>query len=129
MTEQRTFYDLGRQQQSILEVVWGSGGASVRKVWDHLSPDHKLAYTSVLSAMQKLERMGWLRHRRQARSYVYTAAHPRAEATLDASRKFVQRVYGGDVFKMMRQLLTDPDTRAGSRPSLRTLVELRHSAA
>jgi BlaI family penicillinase repressor len=129
MPQKKTLYDLGGQQRSILEIVWGTGGASVREVWDRLSPDRRLAYTSVLSAMQKLERMGWLRHRREARSYVYTAAVPRERATLEAARRFVHRVYRGDAVAMLRQLLTDPGIRAGSRPPLRTLVELRRNAA
>ena len=127
--EKKTFYDLGQQQQRILETVWNRGGATVREVWETISPNRRLAYTSVLSAMQKLERTGWLRHDQVDRSYVYRATRPREVATLEAARKFVDLVYDGDTFAMLRQLHRAARVEGGPPPTLRALVDLRRSVA
>ena len=40
----------------------------------------RLAYTTVLSVMQKLDKAGWLTHREEGRAYVYRPAMSRDEA-------------------------------------------------
>jgi len=70
--------DLGQLQRAVIEVVWELGEASVHQVRKRLACKKKLAYTTVLTAMQKLEKAGWLRHRTQGKSlYLYTDANPR----------------------------------------------------
>ena len=53
----------GELQRAVIEVVWELGEASVRQVWKRLCRNKELAYTTVLTAMQRLERAGWLKHR------------------------------------------------------------------
>lgn len=38
------------------------------------------AYTTILSTLQQLERVGWVTHRRQGRRHLYRAALSRSEA-------------------------------------------------
>ena len=72
--------DLGQLQRAVIEVVWELGEASVHQVRKRLSSKKKLAYTTVLTAMQKLEKAGWLRHRTQGKSYIYLPTWTREEA-------------------------------------------------
>ncbi len=125
---QRTLYELGEQQREIVEVVWTHGGATVREVQRSVAGGDRLAYTSILSAMQKLERLGWLRHERQARRYVYRVPFSRRQAELSATRKFLQRVYGGDLATLLVDAAGNsfPD---GTKPSLKSRVDLRRGAA
>ncbi len=129
MHKNKTIYDLGDQQRAILEIVWAAGRATVREVWERLSADRPLAYTSVLSVMQKLEKSGWLRHESEGRCYVYRAACDRHESTLTALNKFVDRVYDGDPAGLLGQLYGQAGRVGRARPSLRTLVDFRRSAA
>ena len=50
--------DLGELQRAVIEIVWDLGQASVHQVRRQLSRKKKLAYTTVLTAMQKLEKAG-----------------------------------------------------------------------
>ncbi|MHC4060966.1 MAG: BlaI/MecI/CopY family transcriptional regulator [Planctomycetota bacterium] len=72
--------DLGRLQRAVIETVWELGEASVHEVRQKLGQKKKLAYTTVLTAMQKLEQAGWLRHRNEGKSYVYLPTRTREEA-------------------------------------------------
>ena len=65
--------DLGELQRSVLETVWDLGEASVHQVRERLNRTKQLAYTTVLSAMQKREKAGWLDHRTEGKSYMAVA--------------------------------------------------------
>ena len=123
--KEKALNELGDQQLAIVQSVWERPGATVREVRASLGGD--LAYTSVLSAMQKLERMGWLRHEREPPRYVYHVTRSRREATRQATRSFVDRVLGGDpsgVSQVLGAVSSVP-----TRPSLKMLVEYRRSIA
>ena len=51
----KTLYQLGDQHGRIIDILWHNDGATVREVWQELGGDSALGYTSVLSAVQKLE--------------------------------------------------------------------------
>ena len=55
---------LGKLQRQVVEAVWEAGEATVRQVWDRIDPRKKMSYTTILAAMQRLEKSGWLRHRK-----------------------------------------------------------------
>jgi BlaI family penicillinase repressor len=123
-----TLYELGAQQREIVEAVWSRGQASVRDVQQSVAGGDRLAYTSVLSAMQKLERVGWLRHERRARRYVYRVTFSRRQAERAATRKFLQRVYRGDLATFLADAAGSPFPEK-AKPSLRSRVDLRRGAA
>ena len=71
---------LGKLQRAVVEVVWELGEATVRQVWERLSPDKEVSYTTILAAMQRLEKSGWLRHRAEGKSNVYLPTRTREQA-------------------------------------------------
>lgn len=72
--------DFGELQRAVIEAVWESGEATVRQVWKRLCREKELAYTTVLTAMQRLERDGWLKHRVEGKTHVYLPTRTRAQA-------------------------------------------------
>jgi len=50
---------LGELQRAVMEAIWEMGEASVHDVREVLARRKKLAYTTVLTVMQKLEKAGW----------------------------------------------------------------------
>jgi predicted transcriptional regulator len=117
--------DLGELQTAIMEMVWKLGEASVHQVRARLKRDPALAYTTVLSAMQKLEKAGWLRHRREGRTYVYRATRTRDQASTHSLRDFARRVFGGDAKLMFRSLLADDRLSDEDLAAIREMVERR----
>lgn len=111
--------DLGELQRSVIEVVWELGEASVHQVRERLGRKKKLAYTTILTAMQKLEKSDWLRHRSEGKVYIYTPVKTREEAGAGSVRKFVERIFDGDAVSMFQHLMRD------SKLSDEELIELR----
>jgi len=116
---QKSFDNLGRLQRAVLEIVWELGQASVHQVKDRLSCKKNLAYTTVLTAMQKLEKAGWLRHRTEGKSYIYLPTRSREEAGAKSVQRFLKRVFDGNAVLMFQHLIRE------SNLSDRDLRELR----
>jgi len=97
----------GQLQRAVIEIVWELGEASVRQVWKRLCRRKELAYTTVLTAMQRLERDGWLRRRVDGKKHVYLPTKTRAQAGAGSVRKFVQRMFDGNALLLFRQLVEE----------------------
>jgi predicted transcriptional regulator len=97
----------GELQRAVIEVVWELGEATVRQVWKQLCHERELAYTTVLTAMQRLEQAGWLKHRTEGRKNVYLPTRTRAQAGAGSVRKFVQRMFDGNALLLFRQLVEE----------------------
>src|SRR5262245_48477910 len=116
---------LGPLQKAIMDTVWELDEATVQQVLDRLSREKPLAYTTVLSAMQKLEKLGWLRHREEGRSYVYQPTRSREEEGKNSLRRFVDKVFGGDPMLLFQHLLEDHDLSAADLNELRKMLNQR----
>jgi predicted transcriptional regulator len=115
--------DLGELQRAVLETVWELGEANVHQVRERLAGRKQLAYTTVLSAMQKLEKAGWLRHRAEGKTYVYLPAQTREQAAAGSVRGFVNRVFAGDAVTMFQHLIRESKLSADDLGELKRLIE------
>lgn len=116
---------LGELQRAAIEVVWELGEASVRQVWRHLCNKKELAYTTVLTAMQRLERAGWLKHRTEGKKNIYLPTRTRAQAGAGSVRKFVQRMFDGNALVLFRQLVEEGELSDAELRELQQLINKR----
>jgi predicted transcriptional regulator len=63
---------LGRLEQEVMEVVWQSGAVSVRDVRAQIP--RAVAYTTVMTTLDRLFKKGLLHRERDGRAFVYQAA-------------------------------------------------------
>lgn len=103
-----------------MKVVWDHGPATVRDVYEALRTRRRIAYTSVLTMMNVLERKGHLRKRAEGRSFRYQPARPRTQVVKAMVREFLDRVFGGSAQPLLVHLvedrqLTDDDLRELAR--------------
>ena len=115
--------DLGQLQRAVIEVVWELGEASVHQVRKRLGRKKKPAYTTVLTAMQKLEKSGWLQHRTQGKSYIYLPTRTREEAGARSVRKFAERVFDGDALLMFQHLMRQSKLSDEELRELRKMID------
>jgi BlaI family penicillinase repressor len=115
--------NLGELQRKVLEIVWERGEASVHDVLRVLGRRRKLAYTTVLTVMQKLEKAGWLEHRSEGKSYIYTPTRSREEAGAGSVRQFLKRVFEGDAVAMFQHLIRESDLSDEELGELRKMIE------
>ncbi len=115
--------DLGQLQRDVMEIVWERGEATVHQVRDALDRGSQLAYTTILTTLQKLERSGWLDHRPQGKSYVYFPTQTREQAGAGSVRHFVKRVFDGNAVAMFQHLIQEGNLSDGDLNELRKMIE------
>ena len=113
---------LGKLQREVVEAVWDLGEATVRQVWERICPKKDLAYTTILAAMQRLEKSGWLRHRIEGRSNVYVPTRTRQQAGLSSIHKLAQRIYDGNALLMFRHLVEEGDLSDAELQELQKVI-------
>lgn len=80
---------LGDLERSVMDVLWASDGwLTAREVAGRLHHERDLAYTTVLTVLERLERKGFVLRQRAARAHRYAASDSReavvAEAMMEA---------------------------------------------
>ena len=63
---------LGQREREILSILCGLGSASVQQVSERLST--MLAYTTVMTTLDRLFKKGFLERRKEGRAYIYSAS-------------------------------------------------------
>jgi len=114
---------LGELQRAVLEIVWERGEASVHDVLRHLDHRKILAYTTALTVLQKLEKAGWIEHRSEGKSYIYTPAVSREQAGAGSVRGFLSRVFEGDAVAMFQHLIRESDLSDDELRELRRMID------
>ena len=61
-----------RLELECLKALWLLGQANVRQIRELISPHRPLAYTTVMTVMDRLARRGCVRRQKTGRSFVYT---------------------------------------------------------
>jgi predicted transcriptional regulator len=70
---------LGHLEESVMEVLWANGESNVRAVADHL--ERPLAYTTVMTTLDRLYKKGLLERRKAERAFLYSPKLSRDEFT------------------------------------------------
>jgi BlaI family penicillinase repressor len=121
--KKKSLDDLGELQRAVIEIVWELGRANVHEVREHLAGGKKLAYTTVLTALQKLEKTGWLTHENQGKSYVYLPTATREQAGGKSLRKFIKHVFDGDAVLMFQHLMRETNLKDDELRTLRQMID------
>jgi len=90
-----------------MKVVWSRRAATVRDVYEDLRARRRIAYTTVMTMMNILERKGHLKKRTEGRSFVYQPARPKRQVVGAMVREFLDRVFGGSAEPLLVQLVQD----------------------
>ena len=98
---------LTTQELALMKVVWERGPSTVRDVYEALLEDRHIAYTTVMTMMNVLERKGHVRKEAEGRSYRYHPVRPRGQVVGSMVREFVDRVFGGSAEPLLLHLVED----------------------
>src|ERR1700712_446436 len=78
-----------------LKALWELGEANVKDVRRLLTGNRKLAYTTVMTVLDRLERRGGVRRRKIGRSFIYTPMLSRESLRRLALKEFVDSFFDG----------------------------------
>src|SRR6202161_4118885 len=86
-----------------MQVLWRVGNSTVSAVQAELKPP--LAYTTVQTVLNILERKGKVRRELEGRAYVYSAKVTEAKALGQGVRDLIDRMFGGSSEELVMSLL------------------------
>jgi predicted transcriptional regulator len=93
-----------------MQVVWKCGRCTVSAVQEEMEPP--LAYTTVQTMLNILERKGKLKRELRGRAYVYSATITEAQALGQGVRDLIDRMFGGSSEELVMSLLKNGDIDA-----------------
>jgi BlaI family transcriptional regulator, penicillinase repressor len=121
----KPLHGLGSLQSEVMDLVWGQGEATVAQLFETIGARRRITYTTILSAVQKLERKGWLKHRTAGRAYVYYAVRDRLQVGGRTLRDLLRTAFEGDPRLLLTSLLEDTKLSDSDLKELRKLIEQR----
>ncbi|MCG8651039.1 MAG: BlaI/MecI/CopY family transcriptional regulator [Pirellulales bacterium] len=94
-------------QHEIMDIVWNAGveGIATSEVWQLVGEKRKVARTTILNQVDRLEKRGWLVRRKAAGSYRYQAAIDREETERLLADQFVNHFFRGSPGRLVASLL------------------------
>lgn len=116
---------LGDLERVVMDVVWaadqrGEGPLTVRQVHESVGAQRELAYTTVMTVLDRLAKKGLLQQQRDGRAYRYRPLATREELTASALRNALGGLDRGDRQAAMMHFMADatPDELEDLRAAL-----------
>ena len=99
----------------ILDVLWTTGPASVRRVFDLLSERRAVTYTTVLKFMQIMNGKGLVKRDEKAKAHVYCPTQTQEETQKTLVGDLLDKAFRGSAMKLVQHVL---ETKPSSREEL-----------
>lgn len=94
---------LTKLELKIMQVIWKRGNSTVAEVQGEIEP--ALAYTTVQTVLNILERKGKLKRELEGRAFVYSAKVSEERAVGQSLRDMIDRMFGGSSEELVMSLL------------------------
>jgi predicted transcriptional regulator len=105
-----------------MKALWQSGPSTVQAVQERL-PGERLAYTTVQTMLNILQRKGRVKRRLVGKAYEYRAVLSRDKAVREALRDMLDRMFGGSVEALLMTLVKSRQLDADKLGKLQQLIE------
>jgi BlaI family penicillinase repressor len=110
------------QELEIMKIVWELESATVRDIYEALLRKRRVAYTTVMTMMQILERKKYLKRTKADRAWLYRPAQPKGKVIAGMVREFVNRVFNGSAEPLLVHLVEEHKL---SREDIEEITRLR----
>ena len=114
---------LSAREVDVMNVLWERGSATVSEVLDELRDE--LAYTTVLTILQRLEDKGHVRHESEGKAHRYLPVLERGTVQDSAIRRMTRNLFGGSPGLLVTRLLGEGELTEAQLRELRALVDER----
>ncbi len=97
---------LSQSQAEIMEVIWEYGEVSASQVRQHLADRKRdVARNTVRTLLERMEEKGWLTHRVDGRTYLYSATHAKEATAGGRVLEVLDELCGGSPEALMTALI------------------------
>ena len=106
-----------------MRVLWGGGAGNVQKVLQGLTGEPQLAYTTVQTTLNVLQRKGRVKRKLVGRAYEYSAIVSQEAADSHAIKDVLQKVFRGSVDELLLSLVRSKQLDARKLAELQAKLE------
>ena len=106
----------------IMQVLWENGASTVQAVQEKL-PGESLAYTTVQTMLNVLQRKGRVKRKLVGKAYEYRAVLSRERALREAAGDLLDRMFGGSVDALLMSLVKSRQIDAKKLAELQQLID------
>src|SRR6185369_16896850 len=120
----RNDFELGEAELAVLRVLWESGAQTVREVMAHLhEKGRKVAYTTVLTFLTRLEQKGYVASNKTDIAYVYRAKISKQSVARSRVRSLLEQLYDGAAGPMLLHLIENERFSSEELAALRKMID------
>jgi predicted transcriptional regulator len=105
---------LGELESRVLDLVWRMKSGTVREVKEKLSGKRSIAYTTVMTTMDRLYEKGYLTRVKRGKGYVYAPRVSRQEVGKSVMKKWLRnmlRAFGEPSMSCLVEAIREVDSR------------------
>jgi BlaI family transcriptional regulator, penicillinase repressor len=114
---------LADREAEIMDVLWEQGPSTAAEVRECVSD--RLAYTTVLTMLRKLEAKGYVGHTEEGRAHRYRALIARDAARQSALRSLSAKLFKGSYALLVTHLISDKEISDVEVRRIRSLLNER----
>ncbi|MBC8231552.1 BlaI/MecI/CopY family transcriptional regulator [bacterium] len=96
---------LHKRELQIMKIIWESGQATVRDIYETLLKKERIAYTTVSTMVNSLEEKGFLRHDVDGRTYIYKPLVAQEEVSQGMLQDLLERLFDGSTEMLLNTLI------------------------
>jgi len=116
--------DLGAAELDVLKVLWGAGPSTCRDVMSRLHESgRKVAYTTVLTFLSRLEQKGFVTADKSGQAYVYRARQRRDRVVNARIRTLKSQLFDGAAAPMVLHLMQNESFSSEELAELQQLID------
>ena len=116
--------DLPAAELEVLKTLWDESPATVRDVMNRLHErGRKLAYTTVLTFLTRLEQKGYVRSDKSGLAYAYSPKVTREKVSRSRLKSLLQELYDGAAAPLVLQLVRDERFTPDEISALQKLID------
>lgn len=110
-------------EQSIMEVLWENGEASVRDITNALSKEKQTAYTTVQTLCKILAEKGYADFRKEGKAFIYVPKITQKEARQSALTTMLNKFFGGSPKVLAQHLMQETDIEIDDLEELQRKID------
>jgi BlaI family transcriptional regulator, penicillinase repressor len=116
---------LAKSELEVAQIVWRLGKATVREVFEAMPNERDLDFKTVQTYLRRLEAKGYVQTRREGRNNVYSSRVPSGQVVRHLVDDFVNRIFGGEPFPLVQQLIEQQGLTDEEIDRLQDLLKVR----
>jgi len=100
-SEKKARKTLSGLEHLVMDVIWERSFATAEDVRTALAAEHPMKESTARTILKRLEEKGYIKHRVDGRTHVYSSVAPRQKVATGAVRQIIDRLFGGSVEQLL----------------------------